>query len=1092
MRHRKALSRLFVGSAAVGAAFLSACSGGGGSSPAQGGFQLVGISFQDGEPLEINAQIELTFNGDVSLASIDTGSTLQIRSIDGSGAPAFFSAAYKTDPATGLAVTDTIVIQPFCPLLGDFSDAGFQPGGILYELFVPGTDASPFTITSIAGAPLEITQRRTFVTPDSMLPAAVFEDTVLGPPAFVPFFPDDSPATFVRLGDGTEVPFAFNGSTHELDATDSLPLNLYSDTDSTVTYIVQLNQPVDPSANNLNDDRVRIEFLDGAGQWQAFQTLVELESNCKLGLPGAVLKLTPLGILPQDSQIRITIVAGFTDLKGLDSVDADQTDFFSPTAELDFASLAPADDGADELIENFLLSGEMAGSFEDTEATFDTPVASWENGALTSAFDFQGTGGPGGDFDWITPLGAINFSTVFEEITGGKDGDPLQTIPVVNGVIDINDMTVAAGTTLRVEPGGNPLTIVLTGDLRIDGIIDISGYDAKQVGTLFTPNFPEPGAAGCATGGMGGVGSFLTNASTPSGGIGDGPFGIANAGGQGGEAGHDPTSDKQKRRGAGGGGGRFAADVIGSTTPGLIVEQGDIGHPQGTGGISGMSPPIGGLPGFGPFLDGDPTNDFFGQAGEFLGPGGSLSGIIQGELVIPWAGYGGGAGGDAVQASTFPTIPFGPPYKDKKGAGAGGGGGQLRIICLGKVIFGLSGQILCDGGDGATGENVLGFDHIAGSSGGASGGHVIIESAEQIDFTDGGAANVPRIVISAVGGVGGIPKSTADQWSGGGNGGPGLIQYHVRESDPSIAVGTSLTSDIVIPSLPGTTLDSMSEPGGIVLVPNFGARSKARSRWIPLGAAAQIPSGGEGQVFFTFDGIESDDGSSDQGKILTTNEMPTAVAPILPDPVLAPEVLGTAAPDPFVDASGFTLVLSQPSVQVLIDDAGTPSDDIYLRNPALLKNFILRLQGSTNTKDFDIVSAAYDDAAVSLTLTVDPAGGSLEAFVTGQGGPSSVDYEVRPRYFRVKTGLAQDSLPDTGFVKILFQATTAGTDGQPDGDNPVVDWTADPTKFNTVPAGDLDFFRFEVEFNLDASGGGGLTVNTEPISLEFLRLPFGF
>ncbi len=1069
MGHRTAASSL-LRLAPFPLVLFAAC-GGGGTSPALGGFQLVSISAPEGAILPINQPIELVFNGDVDPASIVAGSTIQVRSIDGSGADAFYTIGFKRDAATGLEVRSTLIVQPFCPLLDDLSDAGFQPGGVHYQLFVPGeTSGAPFTIQSELGESLEIAQTRSFFTPDSTEPGEVFFDPVVGGPDFV------AAETFVRLGNGDEIPFVFTGSSHELPQ--ALPLNLYSDAASRVEFLVQLDQPVSPSAQNLDDDRVRLEFLAAGGSWQPLQTRVELEKNCPIDGPGALLRLTPEGILPQASELRVRLLASFEDLGG--EKTGGQTDFFAPTETVAFASLAPPGDAADELLFDF-----VDDSLQDVDAVFDTPVADWKDGTLTSAFDFQGTGGPGGDFDWHVDAN-IQFSTDSAFISGGPDGVKTTEVPVVGGVVDVEDLWIKSSGSLRIV-GSKPLTILATGEVRFDGTLNVSGLNAKKVGTLFTPNQPEVGAPGVASGGKGGDGSFLTSASTPSGGVGEGPFGIANAGGRGGDACYDGSTTVDLRRAAGGGGGRFGPDVTGGDV-GLIAMPGADGHPLGTSGKTGMPPPNGGLPGPGPFLDGDPGNDFFGKRGVFVA--GELVDIVPGELAIPWAGAGGGAGGDSVNASVFPTVPFALPYIDKKGAGAGGGGGQVRIIALGRIVFGPGGRIVCDGGIGNVGESASFGVMVGGSSGGGSGGHVILESATQIDFTDGGGDLVAEYV-SARGGLGG-PGKSPEGWSTGGNGGPGVIQLHVPEADPAQAVGFGPGAAIRLPAS-ATDLSDVTAPAGVVLIPTFGARSKARSRWIPLGAAAELPTGGAGAVFFRFDGTDPDDQSTDAGKVAAPDGVVAELATLLPDPVLAPEFLGDAAPAPFVDADGFTLVLSKPSVQALIDAATGPSDDVYLRNPALLKSFALRLHGPAAERDFDVASATYDDGASVLRITVDPAGGSLEAFVLGQGGPAAVDYELRPRYFRVRTGVVRDSLPSTAFVRVLFQAATAGPDGLPDEDDPVVDWTADPTAFNAVPPGVLSFFRVEVEFDLDPpAGGAGLTVDTEPVSLEFLRLPFRF
>ena len=1068
------LHRCLLAPLALIGSLLAGCSGGGGSSQADGGFQLVSITVNPGQIWPINKRMELAFNAEVDLTSVIAGSTLQLRAIDGSGADAFFEVGFKTDLATGAVDKTTLVIQPFCPLLGDLSDAGLQPGGVEYELYVPGKSGlTPFTIESATGQPLELSQVRNFFTPDSFEPAVVFDDTEIGPPAFLP------EETFVRLGDGTELPFVFDGTAYSLPT--DLPLNLYSDPATAVSYLVQLNQAVDPSDANLSDDRVRLEYLDGAGVWQPFQTLVELEVNCPLDAAGALLRLTPQGILPQDAQIRVALVAGFTDLVGETSL-SNQIDFFAPTQVLDFSSLTPSDGGADELFEDFQLSGTQVGSIEDTSATFDTPPAVWGDGEVTAAFNFQGTGGPGGDFDWHTPPGTIVFSTDVDSITGGPDGAPVLTIPVVNGVVDVDDLVLSANTTIRVAPGENPLTILATGTVRIEGTLDMTGFDAEAVGTLFTAWIPELGAVAMGGGGRGGTGSFLTSASTPRGGSGNGPFGIAGAGGQGGETGYSPSSDKQQRRGAGGGGGRFGPDF--SSDTGMEAENGDPGNPAGFGAESmGEFPPQGGLAGNGPFTDADPDNNFWGRKGVYSG--GDLVGLIEGELATPWAGYGSGAGGDALASGTFPTIPFGPPNMiDKKGCGGGAGGGQLRIIALGKIVFADGGRILVGGGDGATGENVLGFDHIAGSSGGGSGGHVILESATQVDFTDGGSSQVPQEFIQTYGGFGGIPHTSTLQWSGGGNGGPGVIQIHVPDANPSTSIGFSLTdNDIVLPIL--SNLGDLTRPTAEVLIPTFGARSTARSDWIPLGQAAQIPGGGEDLIQFTFGGTDPDPLSATAGQVETTGDLVDDVAAIL-----GPETLGAAAPEPTLLPDGFSLMLSAGSLAPMISGPD-PTSDMYLRNPSLLKNYILRMEGVSASQDFDVTSASYSDADVQLTVSVDASGSSLEAFVTGQGGPANVDYSLVPRFFLASTGGLVDVIPSSSYVQIRFQGTKAGAGDLPDEENPQTPWTPDIGELSLVPAGDLDFFRFEIEFNLD-NAGAGLTVDTEPVSLRFLRMPFVF
>ncbi|MEM7307737.1 MAG: hypothetical protein AAF682_13745 [Planctomycetota bacterium] len=1040
---------------------LAGCSGGGGSSPPQGGFQLLSISVSEGEVVPINTPIELNFNGEVDLDSVLLGSTIQLVATSG-GASAFYSVGYDSDPLSGTVDRTTLIVQPFCPVQGDLSDAGLQPGGLSYELRVPGTSSGALqTLTSDLGAPLELTQTRGFLTPTSVAPADVFSDPVLGPADFLPEL------SFVRLGSGDELSFVDAGTSFELAG--ELPLNLYSDASTAVAFLVQLNQPVDPSESNLDDAFVRLEAELAPGGWEPVPTRVELETNCPLDLPGALLRLSPEGLLPQGVRVRVVLAPGFRDLAGEVTASA-QIDLLARTGTVLVPGLEPEELAADEVYEDFLGT-----ELFDAEAEFDTALAEWQGGALTAGFDFEGTGGPGGDFDWHVST-VLNFSTETDSITGGPDGVPAQTIPVVGGVIDVDDLWIQPGATLRVQ-GSEALTILTRGELRIDGTLDLSGFNAKNVGTLFTPNQIEVGAAGAAGGGKGGDGSPSVSSSSPKGGDAEAAFGQLGAGGRGGETGFD--ADAVTARGAGGGGGRFGPDAPEGFA--LIAEAGADGNTAGKSGVTGEPFPMGGQPGAGPFLDSDPGNDFFGRRGVYDDDGQLLE-LVPGELANPSAGAGGGAGGDSVASDTFPTIPFGPPFIDKKGAGGGGGGGQLRVRSLGRIVFGQNGRILAEGGEGRQGESLTLTTVVGGSSGGGSGGHVILESATGIDFSDGGV-NLAAEFISTRGGVGG-PGDGGELLSAGGHGGPGIVQLHVPQPNPLVALGTDENALIRLPS-DAVGLGDVTAPAANVLVPTFGARSQARSVWIPLGGASYEPDGGSGAVKFRFGGTVADDGDPDAGEVLSSGGVVSEL-----DPLLGPEALG-AAPAPTIASDGRTLVLAAPSLAPLIEDEPggvLTSDDLYLRNPALLKGFLLRLEGGGSQQRFDVAGASYDPTLQELRITVDAAGPSLESFVAIHPGAS---YTLVPRFFRLRTDGITDSVSEGALVRVLFQAAGVDADGAP-GD-PVVDWTADPSVFGSVPAEDLAFVRFLVEFDLAPAGSGvELSDGAQAVSMEFLRLPFTF
>ncbi len=370
-----------------------------------------------------------------------------------------------------------------------------------------------------------------------------------------------------------------------------------------------------------------------------------------------------------------------------------------------------------------------------------------------------------------------------------------------NGPVVLDNLVIEEDGVLRVH-GPYPLVALVRETIRIDGCLDLSGRNARDVATLNTGHIPEPGGNGGPGGGRGGTGSWVTNNSTPHGGPGFGFRGIEEVGGQGGETGYSPSADSDHRRPGGGGGGALALDQPVSNDPddpandGLVAEDGHQGHDQSFGAMTNMQPSMGGAVGAPIFLDGDPTNDFWGRK---LDP--ATGTVILGELTVPTGGRGGGAGGDACPAASFPT-PNWSIASDEKG-GPGGGGGGLGLIFTSHLVLGEHGYIFSDGGFGGQGENTLWLNSIGGDGGGGSGGYLVLQ-AFQIDLRQASANS-----ITALGGpgaidldsYGGIPPISA-----GGNGGPGVIQLH-----------TPSGAGVLLP--PGVDLAELTSPDAHSLLP---------------------------------------------------------------------------------------------------------------------------------------------------------------------------------------------------------------------------------------------------------------------------------
>ena len=215
------------------------CSGGGGSGTAVTGFQVEALSIPNGSLWEINREIVVTFSEPIDFATV-SANTIHIRSTD-------------DEPATGvfrLRDPRTVVFQPNCPTRDDFSDAGLRPDGVTYSLRVVGLDRSANTVRSVGGAPLEVTQRRTFRTPASVVPAEIFQDVRSGPPAPILRESGASTASSTHLETGSGIRVYYELDEHQQvvlsDPDFEVPLNLYSEEDSRVAVRIAFNQPVGP------------------------------------------------------------------------------------------------------------------------------------------------------------------------------------------------------------------------------------------------------------------------------------------------------------------------------------------------------------------------------------------------------------------------------------------------------------------------------------------------------------------------------------------------------------------------------------------------------------------------------------------------------------------------------------------------------------------------------------------------------------------------------------------------------------------------------------------------------------------------------
>jgi len=1030
------------------------------------GLEVRGISTPDFGLWECNRPIEFAFDQRIDFTSVSARS---IRIRTSAGVPAAGTFTARALDADGDGTKDgsderVVVFFPRCPEADDLSDAGFTPGA-RYLVAIAGEDsgeAPASLLRSVSGEVLARTVVRAFETIADRASSLFAEKPGAPRPLVRAAGAVSGEGTYLQLGEDPARRVFFEGDPVSGRAPQgfSAPLNLLGDRATHVAVVVVFDQVIRATPANLA--RLRLEYgstLDVSG-WRALETRAEVLSNCRPDAPAV--RLVPLGSLPPGGFVRVRIEAGLEDVVGEATPGTLDGFALAEVATVAFTSLVPPGAIADELREAFDFGPGSPLSLADPE--LDAAPAVWGRGELR-ALGVVELPSELSAFDWVVESGEeFTFDTTATPIAGGPDGQRTLVQDTRGGFVAVRSLTIEEGARILVR-GPNPMVVHATGRVTIRGLIDASGLAPVVPFAII----PAPGGQGSAGGGTGGSGSRGADA---RGGDGSGAF-DAGAGGGGGESSFAPPT--LTNRGGGGGGGRFARDQ-----PPFVAEKGGNGPSESRGAESGLVPARGGAAGAEVFVDGDPSNDFFGVQ-PVVDAGGAVVARRRGELDHVHAGGGGGNGGDSIAASSFP-VP--PNTVVAEGGGGGGGGGAVVIRALGRIVFGPNGRILANGGSGSLGFVVI--TGTGGASGGSgSGGHVILESAEAIDFAAGAPGVVTLPWIQAVGG----PRISQRPFAlgFGGAGGPGVVQLHVPR--PEHAPDDPATN-VILPLgalAEADPLAAVCQPRPYVLYPTVGPRSSARSRWVPLGAAGEGGAAGpESVVAFRFDGLETAPGDG-EGKVRTKDGRV-----VEPAPLLGPVSL--AEPGVELLSDGIGLALSGPVLAPLRASSQPISPDVYLRTPTLLEGFTLRLASGAELEvgELTIAGARYDDAASRLTLSVGGLSGTLSDEVRSLGGAERVDLTLVPRFFRVRQGTSGlDLLPDSRSVRILFQGAADDGTGRADEESPLVDWTADVSRFGLLPPGALDFVRFRVEFDLDAQDDG-FDPTAESLALDFLRLPFRF
>ncbi|MCE9593369.1 MAG: hypothetical protein K8S98_04175 [Planctomycetes bacterium] len=435
-----------------------------------------------------------------------------------------------------------------------------------------------------------------------------------------------------------------------------------------------------------------------------------------------------------------------------------------------------------------LIRAKTAGAAGNAIAFTVTPATA------TNVWTVSGTTLSGG-FDQET-FSAGNLVDNFD-FGANPGGTPLD-IDVTTGIFEFASLSVEAGATLRIV-GDNAARVLVRGDARIQGTIDVSGQSLGAHPS--DAGFGQTGGAGGPNGGDGGSGgdrqnqgaSMLATNDVPAGSLVDLPD-LQNSGLK------NPGALIIGAAGEGAGGTGFIGSGPGGVQwptnfPSALSLFNDLAT-----NVLCVSEQVAGPGGGGAYaVDGNPgvplaVNGLSAQSTSNVPldtPGGDNSPLqienpgvlpLKVRKLTPKKGYlRGGAGGGGAGTNLSQTQTVGASclsggskiqvYRDHSGAAGGGGGGiQLQVGDL----LQLDGIVDASGGDGGSAVPLGGAVNqtVASPGGGGAGGATLLQATTLAMSTLTGS----RVDVS--GGLGGIDNTG----STGGNGSMGLIRLEGKNT----------------------------------------------------------------------------------------------------------------------------------------------------------------------------------------------------------------------------------------------------------------------------------------------------------------------
>ena len=285
-------------------AALSACSGGGGGTTNTGEistgskFLVTKTEPVNGGRVYLNDPVRIDFTAAVDLESASLN-TVSFQALNQLGEPVseLVSGNFQLDTTPGDTTSGRrLLFVPRFATNNDYSDGGFRSGRTYLISLVGGTAYNGTALRDVNGKVLSQPITFSFSTVEGTLPTQLYRNPLSGGPRRKPV-------------DGLAVSAA--------ESLNEVPLNLFGA--PPVEVRLAFNQGLNPSDTNVpvsfdsnplvrsiaNRGRIFLEYDDpilGNNTW--IPADVELEQN---DLNGAVVVLRPVGVLPNNAEIRVIV-----------------------------------------------------------------------------------------------------------------------------------------------------------------------------------------------------------------------------------------------------------------------------------------------------------------------------------------------------------------------------------------------------------------------------------------------------------------------------------------------------------------------------------------------------------------------------------------------------------------------------------------------------------------------------------------------------------------------------------------------------------------------------------------------------------------